>query len=349
MSRPLSFRVGSTVTEVAFGPAPAFPDAALTVFDDTTARLFGAAAAARAVIPAGEAAKTWDGLGAILSACAERGLSRDSVLAGVGGGVVCDMTALSASLYMRGCGLALAPTTLLAMVDASLGGKAAVDFLGYKNLVGSFYPAQRILICPAALASLPEREYRSGLAEVIKCGIIGDAELFALLDGRQAAVEARDPGLLEEMIRRCLLVKGALVEEDPREAGRRALLNLGHTFGHALESATGLTTWTHGEAVAWGIGRALAAGERLGMTDPGFARRVRGLLARYGYRLEAGVRYTDLEPALARDKKRRDGRLRLVIPCGMGDVRVREASAEDIAAAFDDVRPASEERGRHED
>jgi 3-dehydroquinate synthase len=339
VSGSLRFSIGGTSTEVTFSDAPACPDAALTVFDGNTRRLFGAAAAPCVTLPPGEAAKTWDGVQAILSECAERGLSRDSLIAGVGGGVVCDMTALAASLYMRGCGLALVPTTLLAMVDASLGGKTGVDFHGYKNMIGTFYPAGRLIISPSAVRSLPEREYLSGLAEVIKTAIIGDEELFTLLETRRAAVRGKDTDAVEEMIRRSLAVKGRLVEEDPREEGVRAVLNLGHTFGHALESATGLTRWTHGEAVAWGIGRALAAGRGLGMTDPGFASRVLSLLGTYGFRLDADVRYTVLAPAIERDKKKRGGRTRCVIPCGMCDVRVRELAAEELAAALGDEEP----------
>ncbi|HEY9595838.1 MAG TPA: 3-dehydroquinate synthase family protein, partial [Spirochaetia bacterium] len=237
---------------------------------------------------------------------------------------------------MRGCGLVLAPTTLLAMVDASLGGKTGIDFLGYKNMVGTFYPASRIVIRVDALAALPGREYLSGLAEVIKTAIIGDAALLALLEERREAVMARDPAVVEEMIRRSLAVKGRLVEADPRETGRRALLNLGHTFGHALESATDFSGWTHGEAVAWGMGRALAAGTRFGMTDPGFARRVAALLEAYGFRLRSDVPYSALAPGLDRDKKRKGGMARLVIPCDVCDVRVRETAPEDIAAVLQD-------------
>jgi 3-dehydroquinate synthase len=131
-------------------------------------------------------------------------------------------------------------------------------------------------------------------------------------------------------------VKGRICEEDPREKGIRAVLNLGHTFGHALESASGYTGWTHGEAVAWGIGRALSAGLRFGMTDPAFARRVRSLLRRYGYRLHAEAEFGALEPAFGLDKKRTSGGARLVIPCDVGDVRLRDAEPEDLAAALAD-------------
>jgi 3-dehydroquinate synthase len=330
----LSFTVAGVTTIVEFVPPPLAPAADLVVADTTTSRLLGGGAREVAEIPPGEKAKIWQSVSAILARCAGLGLGRDCTLAGVGGGVVCDVTAFAASLYMRGCGLILAPTTLLAMVDASLGGKTGIDFLGFKNLVGTFYPASRILICADVLRGLPEREYRSGLAEVIKSAVIGDTALFSLLEGKQAAVLARDPAVIEEMIRRSLSVKGRIVEEDPRESGKRAFLNLGHTFGHALESATGFAEWTHGEAVAWGMGRALAAGVRLGITDGKFAGRVRDLLKSYGYRLEAGVGINDLSAAILRDKKRKAGKTRIVLAAGMESMLLREVSHAELGDAL---------------
>ena len=182
--------------------------------------------------------------------------------------------------------LVLAPTTLLAMVDACLGGKTGIDFLGYKNLVGTFYPASLIVVAPAGLRSLPEQEFRAGIAEAIKTAIIGDRALFDLLRDAKTEIDARDDGILAKIVRRSLAVKGRIVEEDPMESGIRAKLNLGHTFGHALESATGFSSWRHGEAVAWGIGRAIALGLRLGLTDRPFAEEVEALLRLYGFRLD---------------------------------------------------------------
>jgi 3-dehydroquinate synthase len=334
LSADLAFSIGGARTEIQFTRAPRCPDASLSVFDETTLSLFGSGVPDAMSIPAGEKAKVWGSVQAVLENAARRGFGRDGVIAGIGGGVVCDITAFAASVYMRGCGLVLVPTTLLAMVDASLGGKTGIDFLGYKNMVGSFYPASRVIICPEAVTSLPEREYLSGLAEVIKTALIGDEELFVLLERRRGEVMRRDAALVEEMIRRSLAVKGRIVEQDPRESGIRAYLNLGHTFGHALESATGFSGWTHGEAVAWGMGRALAAGINFGITDAAFSARVTALLAAYGYRLEAGTDFEALAAAFKRDKKRQAGRTRLVIPCGLGDIRLRDASAEECAAAL---------------
>ncbi len=343
MKPAFSFNVGGYTTDVEFSTdAPSCPGASVTVLDSNTAARFGAGAANQVCLPAGEKAKQWESVHAVLTRCAESGLGRDATIAGIGGGVICDITAFAASLYMRGCRLVLVPTTLLAMVDASLGGKTGIDFLGYKNLVGTFYPAHRIVIAPGAVKSLPDREYLSGLAEVIKTALIGDAELLVLLETARERILSREPAVVEEMISRSLAVKGRIVQEDPREKGIRAVLNLGHTFGHALESATGFARWTHGEAVAWGIGRALSAGIRFGMTDPAFAHRVRSLLRAYGYRMEADAAFDALKAAFGLDKKRRGGTARLVIPCAVGDVRLRDAAPEDLAAALADRETGGE-------
>jgi 3-dehydroquinate synthase len=243
----------------------------------------------------------------------------------VGGGVICDMTAMAASVYMRGCGLELVPTTLLAMVDAAFGGKTGVDFAGYKNMVGTFYPASRVIVATQCLSSLPEREYFSGLAEAIKTAMIGDAELLSLLEDRRDEVMSRSPAVLSEIVRRCLSVKGSVVTGDFREKGMRAVLNLGHTFGHALESCTGFTGWTHGEAVAWGICRSLKAGVELGITGKRYVGRIMDILKAYGYRLETDVSVSELIAAMGKDKKIRQGKIRLVVPRGPADVKVVEA------------------------
>lgn len=339
MTARMSFDIGGVTTEIEFSSKPACPEASVSVFDSNTVGRFSTGAPGPVRLAAGETAKQWESVDAILTRCAESGMGRDGTIAGFGGGVVCDLAAFAASLYMRGCRLVLVPTTLLAMVDASLGGKTGIDFLGYKNLVGTFYPAHRIVIAPAALESLPDREYRSGLAEVIKSAIIGDAALLDLLERDRERVMARDADTVGVMIRRSLAVKGRIVQQDPLEKGARAVLNLGHTFGHALEAATGFDGWTHGEAVAWGIGRALSAGLRFGMTDAAFAGRVRSLLRAYGYRLEAEAGFEALAPAFGLDKKRAGGVTRLIIPCTAGDVRVREASPEDLAAALAEREP----------
>jgi len=336
VSPDLRFLIGGRTTEVriveTFDPASlGSAGGRVTVFDETTRALFWSGAENPVVLSPGESAKRWTSVESILERCAAVGMDRDGTVIGMGGGVVCDLAAFAASLYMRGCGLVLAPTTLLAMVDACLGGKTGIDFLGYKNLVGTFYPASLIVVATAGLRSLPEQEFRSGIAEAIKTAIIGDRALFDLLRDAKPEIDAREDGILAQIVRRSLAVKGRIVEEDPMESGVRAQLNLGHTFGHALESATGFSTWRHGEAVAWGIGRAIALGLRLGLTDRPFAEEVEAVLRLYGFRLDAVARLADLTSALARDKKRRGGRLRLVIPRDHCNVVVREVDGGALA------------------
>ena len=192
MSADLAFTFGGARTEVRFVERIA-PGPAVAVFDTVTRRLFGEAFTAdrSVVLPAGERSKRWRSVEAILGRAASLGLGRDGRLLGVGGGVICDITGLAASLYMRGCALALCPTTLLAMVDASLGGKTGIDFRGWKNLVGTFHPASLLAVCPAALATLPDREFRSGLAEAIKTAVIGDPALLDLLEANRDGCSRR--------------------------------------------------------------------------------------------------------------------------------------------------------------
>jgi 3-dehydroquinate synthase len=271
------------------------------------------------VLPSGEEGKNWSSVMRIIDRALEIPLGRDGTIIALGGGVVCDVAAFAASLYMRGCSLVLIPSTLLAMVDASLGGKTGIDYQDYKNIIGTFYPAGEILIYPALLRTLPETEYRSGLAEVLKHALIEEGTLFDDLEEKRGAVLDRRIAVLNDLIPRSLAVKGRVVEEDPTEQGIRAHLNLGHTFGHALESVLGLGKLPHGHAVAWGIARAMEAGLALGETDPGYARRVRGLFESYGYDLN--IRIPDINAYLeriSRDKKSRGGSVRFVLQRNIG-------------------------------
>jgi 3-dehydroquinate synthase len=266
------------------------------------------------VLPAGEASKSWNELESILTAMLTADLTRDSSVVAVGGGVTTDLAALAASVYMRGCSLVLVPTTLLAMVDAALGGKTSVNFGGYKNMVGTFYPANEIRLCPDLLHTLPQREYLGGLAEAIKAAMLGDSELFDLLERESVRIKKRDDDLLNEVVWRCVMVKGATVETDLRETGIRAHLNLGHTFAHALESDKGLGSWSHGEAVAWGLARAMEAGLAAGLTEPEYAERVLSLLSAFDYRTGLLPEASDaMLAAMRKDKKRRGGSNRYVL------------------------------------
>ncbi len=288
------------------------------------------------ILPGGEPAKRWAVVEQMLSEALDRGLTRASHFTVVGGGALCDAAAFAASIYMRGVAVELVPTTLLAMVDASLGGKTGINFRNLKNLIGTFHAAREIRICPATLESLSDREYFSGLAEVIKAAALGDATLLDLLDSDGEAVRARDRETVREMVHRSIAVKAGVVEADFRESGRRAVLNLGHTFAHALESSVGLGSWTHGAAVAWGIERALALGLHLGTTDPDYAARLAGILKRYGYARGplAEVEPIDLVTAMRHDKKSGEDSLYFVIQSGPCNTAVLPVSDADVYVAL---------------
>jgi 3-dehydroquinate synthase len=335
------FRFGGGETRVLFLEAldlDGLGDArqVLTVFDRNVYRFHGGGRSGAVVLPAGERGKSWQGAASILTGALKAGLGRDGLIVGVGGGVICDLAAFAASLYMRGCRLALFPTSLLAMVDAALGGKTAINLGRAKNLVGTFHPAEELRICIPLLATLPPRELKAGLAEALKTALLGDAELLELLERRREEVLRGEPGVLGEVVYRSLAVKGRIVENDFRETGLRAILNLGHTFAHALESTTAFRRFSHGEAVAWGLGRALDLGVRLGVTGRELANRVAGLLRGYGFALDVPARIAAgrLLEAMQADKKRRSGRLHLVLLRDMGRAEVREVEEEAVLMAL---------------
>jgi 3-dehydroquinate synthase len=222
------------------------------------------------------------------------------------------------------------------MVDAAVGGKTGINFQGYKNIIGSFYPASTVYVFTETLATLSEREYFSGMAEVIKTALLDDRTLYAMLESEKLAIERRDPDLLREVIGRCIAVKGRYVEKDPREEGVRAHLNLGHTFAHALEAVAGLARWTHGEAVAWGMARAMDLGCRLGVTEPGYAERVKALLASYGFKLDkVGLDPGAVTAAMRKDKKRQQAALRFVLQRDLCETFVEEVEEGAARAVID--------------
>jgi 3-dehydroquinate synthase len=299
------------VREIAAEASPFF------VFDTNTRPLLPAADEESFTVPAGEKFKNWDTAAEIARELLERGTARDGLIVAAGGGVVCDLAAFLASIYMRGMRLVLVPTSLLAMVDASIGGKTGIDFGGYKNILGSFYPAEEVVVSSGFLETLPEREYLNGMAEVIKHALLADGELYRLLREERQRVLDRDTAVLDEILHRSLEVKARYVEEDPKERGIRGHLNLGHTFGHALESVSGLSGRSHGEAVAWGIAKAMAAGAEMGITDPDYAREVTELLDDYGYQISGtGVDPDEIIAATAYDKKKQCGTVRFILQEG---------------------------------
>jgi 3-dehydroquinate synthase len=271
------------------------------------------------VIPPGEAEKGIKTVLAIVDAALSLGAGRDARFFALGGGVVCDMAAFAASVYMRGVDVVLVPTTLLSMVDASIGGKSGVDHGGYKNIIGSFYPASHIVIDPCMLETLPERELKSGMAEIIKHAMLSGRDAMEELKQLLPSALKRDVASLRQLIERSLEVKGSIIEKDPLEKGIRAHLNLGHTFGHALESALSFTGCTHGEAVAWGILRALKAGELLGITESSYRAEVEKIVTDTGYPVIYKASPERIVHAIGSDKKKKRGEVHFVLQKRRGE------------------------------
>jgi len=237
--------------------------------------------------------------------------------------VVNDVAGFLAAVFMRGVPVLQIPTTLLAQVDAAIGGKTGVDLACGKNLVGAFHQPIAVLIDPEVLSTLPEREYRAGLFEVIKCGIIRSPELFALLAERRADVLARKPDVVERLIAECVRIKAEVVSADERESGIRVILNLGHTAGHALEAETGYSRFLHGEAIAFGMRVAAHLAQRTGNLSDEDAAQILNVLDLYGpVPPLAGVTAEALATRALIDKKTLKGQVRWVLPVRIGDVKV---------------------------
>ena len=282
------------------------------------------------VFDAGEASKTLANFSGVIDALAALGATRDACVYALGGGVVGDLAGFAAACWMRGIDVVQLPTTLLAMVDSSVGGKTAVDIAQGKNLVGAFHPPRAVVADTAALRTLPPRELRAGFAEVIKYGAIVDAPFLDWLDANADGLLAGDDALLADAIARSCAHKAAIVERDPFERGERALLNFGHTFGHAIETEQGYGGLNHGEAVAVGMVLAARLSTLLGLADAADGERLRALLARFGLPTALPP---DLDPAalVARmrlDKKAQGSGLRFVLWNGAGKARVVADVAE---------------------
>jgi 3-dehydroquinate synthase len=247
---------------------------------------------------------------------------RRSLIVAIGGGVLGDVAGFAAATYLRGIALVHVPTTLVAQVDSSIGGKTGVNLPEGKNLVGSFYPPQLVLTDPEVLRSLPDREFRSGLAEIIKHGIIADAQMFAFLEKNMEKILRRDRHALDYLIPRNVKIKARVVGRDERESGFREILNFGHTFAHALESVTKYRCYQHGEAVAWGIIVASFLGHELGLTSAADVSRIIALIRSLGS-LPAWpqVPAATLLNAMHSDKKARSGMLRFVLSPRIGQAR----------------------------
>ncbi|MBI1849850.1 MAG: 3-dehydroquinate synthase [Planctomycetes bacterium] len=284
----------------------------------------------RVVVPAGEATKSLTQVESLCRAFAAHAMDRASLVVALGGGVVTDLAGFAAASYLRGVAWIAVPTTLQGQLDAAIGGKTGVNVPEGKNLVGAFHQPLAVVADPGVLRTLPDEELRSGLAEAVKCGVIGDADLFALLERRAADALAREPRAIEDVVFKSAKLKADVVSEDEREGGRRAILNFGHTIGHAIEAASGYGAYRHGEAVAIGMVAACRlACEATGFT-PRDEERVRRLLESLGLpiRLRAPLDRAVVHAAMSHDKKRIDGRVRFVLPEAIGRVRTGVAVDE---------------------
>lgn len=275
-------------------------------------------------LDAGEAHKNLAAVAKVLDALARLGATRDACVLALGGGVVGDIAGFAAACWMRGIDFVQLPTTLLAMVDSSVGGKTGVDHPSGKNLIGAFHQPRAVIADLDTLATLPGRELRAGFAEVVKTACIGDAEFFAWLEAHADALLGRDADALTHAIATCCRFKAGVVERDEREAGERALLNFGHTFGHAIETETGYDALLHGEAVAIGMLLAARLSMRLGMADEADAQRLQVLLERFGLptTIPRGVDAGVLLARMRLDKKNRAGMLRLILWHGIGRAEI---------------------------
>ena len=273
------------------------------------------------VVDPGEGAKSLAGFGRVLDFLAENKLDRGGALFAVGGGVIGDLGGFAAASWLRGIDFYQVPTTLLAMVDSSVGGKTGINIAAGKNLVGAFHQPRAVFIATDLLRTLPAREFAAGMGEVIKYGLLGDAALLAQLEAHVLTVGSPD---LAGVIRRCCALKARIVEADERETakeGGRALLNLGHTFAHAIENVAGYGEYLHGEAVGIGLGAAARLSQKLGYIGAADVARVDRVVAAHGLpgRLRAPLSFADLHAAMTRDKKVRAGGLRFVVLKSLGE------------------------------
>ena len=287
------------------------------------------------VLPDGEQYKSLSVLDTVFTALLEKPHGRDTTLIALGGGVIGDMTGFAAASYQRGVRFIQMPTTLLSQVDSSVGGKTAVNHPLGKNMIGAFYQPTSVVIDLDCLATLPARELSSGLAEVIKYGVILDYAFFEWLEENIDALRRLDQKALAYCIRRCCELKAEIVAADEREQGNRALLNLGHTFGHAIEAHMGYGNWLHGEAVAAGMVMAARTAEKLGTFSTSLTERLITLLLRAGLPVSGPQQMLaeDYLPHMMRDKKVLSGELRLVLPTDLGKAEVRSGVGHDTVLA----------------
>lgn len=295
----------------------------------------GASRTLRIILPDGEEHKDWQNLDRIFAALLEAQADRATVIVALGGGVVGDMSGFAASAYQRGIAHIQLPTTLLSQVDSSVGGKTAINHPLGKNMIGAFHQPAVVIADTSTLATLPAREYASGLAEVVKYGAIRDLDFLAWLEREAGPLLRREPEVLAHAIHRSCELKAEIVAADEREGGVRALLNFGHTFGHAIESAAGYGNWLHGEAVSAGMALAARFSAQQGRVSIDEALRLEALLSRFGlpvkapaYPVDTWLRY------MGRDKKNEGGRVTLILLDRLGEAAVAKETSESALRAF---------------
>ena len=284
------------------------------------------------LIGTGESIKTLQTVETIYRRFIELGVDRSTFVLGIGGGIVTDVAGFAASTYMRGLRFGFVSTTLLGQVDASVGGKNGVNVDGYKNMAGTFTQPQFVVCDPSLLRSLPDREFRAGLAEVVKAAIIADADLFGRIEQTSFETLRTDTDLLSDVISAAIRVKADIVEYDEKESGERRKLNLGHTLAHAIEKSS--NRMNHGEAVAVGTALIAGAAVKLGVLKEEDRLRIEKLLVRLGFDLTPPVEIKRLLKEVGKDKKNEDGMLRIVLPVGIGDCEVRKMAPGEFAALF---------------
>jgi 3-dehydroquinate synthase len=292
-------------------------------------------------IPDGEAQKTIATVDLLMQKFVAAGADRNSMVIALGGGVIGDVAGFAASVYMRGIPVVQIPTTLLAQVDASIGGKTGVNLPSGKNLVGTFHQPRLVLIDPHVLSTLPEREYRAGLFEIIKCGIIRDAKLFSTFVKERPAILQRDPATLARIISAAVKIKADVVARDEREGDLRRILNFGHTVGHALESDSGYKRFLHGEAVAWGMIAAAEIGVASGVTPRMVADQISAIVKSYGPLPSVDSRPSDILRLIQSDKKTQNGVPHFVLADKIGKVSIaNDVSKDAVSLAVKSLRSA---------
>lgn len=283
------------------------------------------------ILGSGEPYKTIETVLRIVTAAVDAGFTRKDIFVGIGGGVICDTTAFAASIFKRGAKVQLVPTTLLAMVDASIGGKTGCDYDSYKNTIGTFFPAEKLYYFPEFIQYLPENQYNSGLAESFKTALLFNRQLYDIFKNESEKINNRDKDLLDTIIRECVKAKATIVEKDFTEKNIRSFLNLGHTFGHALESVAGLGIVTHGAAVAWGIGRCVDLSYKMDYCKEGFRNEIYSILELYGWEtapvhsvIKGGEVGKRLLSVMHKDKKNISDSVRVVIQKALPEENIQD-------------------------